>query len=232
MANLSETVQWEANVPSIAETDAAEGATSGNPNFGIVNQPALKLANRTKYLKAVVDSIGVPVFVVNGKVYFNWINSAKKMYSQKDLYNADPSVQSVNANCQTFQGDSVNYNPGFLILEQAFRMPYNFTKLTLTFLAKSNIDLGVSRGVETFIIPNDATADSPNFTLSNYNQVMGPTLAANPIIRTVIFDLSAYPAGTPLTLLQSLSLSGIGSVVGWTSDFNVDCGQLRSSWGN
>ena len=56
--NLNESATFETNVPSIDFTDAVEGAVSPgvDPNTGIDNSQAVKLANRTKFLKQEQDA--------------------------------------------------------------------------------------------------------------------------------------------------------------------------------
>lgn len=54
MANLPESATWEAGIYQLEETDPVQGG----PN-GIDNQQGKQLANRTAYLKALVDALGI-----------------------------------------------------------------------------------------------------------------------------------------------------------------------------
>ena len=54
--NINETPTYETAVPSLTTDDDVRGSVDpGDPNTGEANIPHLKLANRTKYLKGVVD---------------------------------------------------------------------------------------------------------------------------------------------------------------------------------
>lgn len=55
MANLILSPSFDATVPSIGINDAVRGAEDGSPNNGIVNNPHIKLGNRTAYLKENLD---------------------------------------------------------------------------------------------------------------------------------------------------------------------------------
>jgi hypothetical protein len=228
MANLIDSASFSASVPSLHVDDAVRGATTGNPNEGVSNAPNLALANRTKYLKAVVDAIGLPVFGLIGKQYITWDYSALKLYVYGETISLDSGLgASFLAN--VIQVDAVIPSPGITILHQAFIKPYGYNKLTLTFLARSNINIGSARGVRTFVFPFSATVNLGYDEPVASNLIQGATLAADPYERSAELDLTSVPAGTPLILLHTVSLAPLSSFV---LDFNLVVGQIRSSWGN
>jgi len=68
MADLTEASVYESAVPSISTSDDVVGSTGAPYTDGIANQPHSKLANRTKYLKALGDSHTASISNLNANV--------------------------------------------------------------------------------------------------------------------------------------------------------------------
>lgn len=221
MANLSETTQWEANVPSIADTDAAEGAPSGSPNLGVVNQPALALANRTSYLKAVVDAIGTPSFQLPGLGYVSFNDANGLAYYYRQINSTLTGARNLDYQIKDTEAEG---DPNFgCLIQQTFRRPkyYNNLSISLIQWASRTTDCGSL----CFLVSKKQTgAGTPNITaiafaeMSTYGLTAGGWGAA--------LNLSATAAGDELCFNCFYQFP---SLVGLTT-FTANFGHIQSTW--
>jgi hypothetical protein len=178
-----------------------------------------------KYFDSIISLVDKPVFMLPGKVFCNYD------------FGADTLVKTIFG-FEAVDGDTIfgnhfvstlspNQNPGITLIRQPFRRPFEFTKLDLTFLARSSIDIGATRGVRTFVVKKQATADSTTWTLIASNIIEGATLFGAPTIRSIQLNLSSAAAGDELCLIQSISLPAI---VAAAANFVIEAGQLYSGW--
>lgn len=228
--NLNESSAFDVNVASLDIASEVLGATVGSPNAGDLNTPHVNLANRTKYLKDKLEELSLPEFGVMGKGVLDWRAGTDIVRVTRETYDSPSGLYGTALDQKFAKTDSTGLqNYGYLILEKTFKMPYGFTKLDLTFLARSSQTLATGQGIRTIVLPWSATADSNANSPVAYNVIDGVTLSSAPTVRSIQLDLTGQAVGTKLSFLQAINLPTIDAV---GSDYTIDFGQLRSDWSN
>jgi hypothetical protein len=141
---------FDAQVPSIGINDPVQGATPGNPNQGIVNDPHVKLGNRTAYLKSDLDTFKTDntnqVGSAIDNAYYYISKTAGQFYKQIAIpvYVSSPPVLNVrtleNNGYQTFP-DGAGYRIMGGVLEIRKPRAHNRVNWEVTFdSSESHVD--------------------------------------------------------------------------------------------
>lgn len=213
--------------PNRAEPSAGKKITGFNFNEKPPRQDVNWLHYTTKqwleYLDEQITALDKPAILRPGKGQIKYTYSGEKM--QYDILGYENPVYT------QFGSNFIDASleaPGVTVFERCFNRPVRFTKLNLSFLARSSIDLSTYAKVGVYVVKQIATADDYVWDTIDSEEFSGTTLFNAPSVRSVQLDLSSMNAGDPIYFIYLASFNSISTPA---SDFTVDVGQLTSSWG-
>lgn len=222
---FTEASTFDAQVQSILTGTPVRGAVpSVNPNSGEVNAPLVALTNRTRWLYN--NGSGLPSFFLPGAYGLAWNNTSKELTINASGYKDEVGIYNTEFDGSYDKTSATRTGVGKTLLRKEFKRPYSFTKLNVSFIARSSIALG-SLGVRTLVLKSQATAFSENWDIVDSVIYSGVEISEAPEIRTIQLDLSSAAAGSDLCFLHCVSLPGLHS---FGFDFTISLGQLTSSW--
>jgi hypothetical protein len=179
------------------------------------------------WLQTIMANMDQPVFMSPGHSYIYYEHIANKLSLIRQAYDAvNYNTQLVNTILDT--SNTYCLNPGFIILEKSFRRPNDFSKLNLTYIAKSNLYLGSGRRIITAVLNPLTTVDNDNWDIVA-SHIDDENNLYTGGLKSIQLNLGSTNAGDPLHFIQAVSFPSIGSL---SSDFTVETGQLYSSWSN
>jgi hypothetical protein len=223
---LTEASSFDSQVASILTDTPVRGAVpSTDPNTGEINAPLVALTNRTRWLYN--NGGGLPSFFLPGQYFVNWSDTAKELTCSASGYKNEVGMYNTEFDGSLDKTSVARANIGKTLLRKEFKRPYSYTKLNLSFLARSSIQLGSLKEVRVLVLKSQAVADSNYWDIVDSALLGGSELYNAPTIRTVQLDLSSAAAGSDLCLLYCVSLPSLHS---YGTDFYITLGQLISSW--
>lgn len=223
---FTEASTFDSQVPSILTTTPVRGAVpSTDPNTGETNAPLVALTNRTRWLYN--NGAGLPSFFLPGRYFVVWSDATKELTCSASGYKNEVGIYNTEFDGSYDKISAIRMNIGKTLLRKEFKRPYSYTKLNLSFLARSSISLGGSKEVRVLVLKSQAVADSDNWDIVDSVILAGAELYNAPTIRTIQLDLSSAAAGSDLCLLYCVSLPSLYS---YGFDFKITLGQLISSW--
>lgn len=179
-----------------------------------------------QYFEEQMEAAILPNFMVPGSTLTIFTYATNVIRHTYQGYETGP-IFTIISDTGEIDTTKLDGNPGFLILRKSFRRPLLYTKLNLSFTAKSSINIGNTRGVKTLVLKERTPDQTIIWDVVDQEIIEGTSLYSGTAKRDIQLDLSSESAGANLCLVQSISLKDVAYAGG---DFTLDCGQLKSSW--